>query len=182
MAASQAGGSLRKPYRGMARLARQDVARPHHGADCAHGAAEQLQDIERQLLTSIGIFRAEARAATSQTQTQPETPPGPAPQPAATSGTEGAQENWLIGTRTSATPHADPTRRHKPEGIMRVGEAIRFRWQDVDFTRGQLHVGNRGDTKNRRPRVVDFNSALRAHLQAMHRRRDRRWPGAPARW
>lgn len=49
----------------------------------------------------------------------------------------------------------------------REQEALRLRWADVDFERGQLTIGAAGDTKNRTARVVDFNPKLRAHLLDM---------------
>jgi integrase len=52
----------------------------------------------------------------------------------------------------------------------RRNEALRLRWQDVDFDQEQLHIGSDGDTKNSETRTVDFNAKLKAHLQAMHKR------------
>ena len=52
----------------------------------------------------------------------------------------------------------------------RRNEALRVRWQDVDFDNEQLHVGSDGDTKNSETRSVDFNAKLKAHLQSMHKR------------
>jgi integrase len=59
----------------------------------------------------------------------------------------------------------------------RRNEALALRWHDVDFEAGQLIVGAAGDTKNRTPRVIDFNSRLKLHLFEMHRRRapDSQW-------
>jgi integrase len=55
---------------------------------------------------------------------------------------------------------------------VREQEALRLRWTDVDFQRGQLTIGADGDTKNSKARRVDFNEALRRHLQDMARTRD----------
>jgi integrase len=52
----------------------------------------------------------------------------------------------------------------------REKEALRTRWQDVDFERGQVVIGAEGETKNRSARVVDFNPQLRAHLLEMRER------------
>ena len=54
----------------------------------------------------------------------------------------------------------------------RRDETLRLRWSDVDWQRRQLWVGADGLAKNHEARVVDFNSALRAHLEAMHSRRE----------
>jgi integrase len=42
----------------------------------------------------------------------------------------------------------------------------------VDWQRQQLWVGANGLAKNHEARVVDFNPALAAHLEAMHNRQD----------
>jgi integrase len=52
----------------------------------------------------------------------------------------------------------------------RRNEALRMRWDDVDFTNEQLTIGAAGDTKNSKPRTVDFNSKLRAQLLDMQKR------------
>ena len=59
----------------------------------------------------------------------------------------------------------------------RRNEALRLRWADVDFERGQLTIGADGLAKNHESRVVDFNSTLEAHLRDMHARRapDSQW-------
>jgi integrase len=59
----------------------------------------------------------------------------------------------------------------------RRNEALELRWQDVDFEREQLTIGASGDTKNQTHRTVNFNSKLKAHLEAMHKRRapDSQW-------
>jgi integrase len=59
----------------------------------------------------------------------------------------------------------------------RRNEALRLRWQDVDFEREQLTIGAEGDAKNSKPRVVDFNPKLAAHLRDMETRRapDSQW-------
>jgi integrase len=54
----------------------------------------------------------------------------------------------------------------------RRDETLRLRWSDVDWQRQQLWVGADGLAKNHEARVVDFNSALGAHLEAMHNRRE----------
>jgi integrase len=53
----------------------------------------------------------------------------------------------------------------------RIAETLRLRWSDVSFAQRQIAVGSDGLAKNRKPRVVDFNAPLEAHLQDMHRRR-----------
>lgn len=53
----------------------------------------------------------------------------------------------------------------------RRNEALRLRWADVDFERGQLTIGADGLAKNGESRVVDFNTKLEEHLHAMHGRR-----------
>ena len=53
----------------------------------------------------------------------------------------------------------------------RRNEALSLRWHDVDFQAEQLTIGALGDTKNRTPRVVDFNPKLKLHLLDMRRRR-----------
>jgi integrase len=59
----------------------------------------------------------------------------------------------------------------------RRNEALELRWQDVDFEREQLTIGASGNTKNQTHRTVNFNSELKAHLEAMHKRRapDSNW-------
>ena len=54
----------------------------------------------------------------------------------------------------------------------RRDETLRLRWSDVDWQRQKLWVGADGLAKNHEARVVDFNSALGAHLEAMHNRRE----------
>ncbi|MBE7501653.1 MAG: tyrosine-type recombinase/integrase [Verrucomicrobiales bacterium] len=50
-------------------------------------------------------------------------------------------------------------------------EALSVRWQDVDFDRGHVTIGAEGESKNRRPRAVDLNPQLEAHLRDMAIRR-----------
>lgn len=59
----------------------------------------------------------------------------------------------------------------------RRNEALRLRWEDVDFDKNQLHIGSDGDTKNNEARTVDFNPKLKAHLLAMQTRKapDSKW-------
>ena len=59
----------------------------------------------------------------------------------------------------------------------RRSEALRVRWQDVDFERGHVTIGAEGDAKNREARHVDLNPKLEAHLKGMHKRRqpDSQW-------
>lgn len=59
----------------------------------------------------------------------------------------------------------------------REKEALLVRWADVDFESGHLVVGASGGTKNRRPRIIDLNRCLEAHLREMHSRRapDSQW-------
>ena len=53
----------------------------------------------------------------------------------------------------------------------RRNEALRLRWADVDFERGQLTIGADGLAKNYESRTVDFYPKLEAHLKSMHARR-----------
>jgi len=60
----------------------------------------------------------------------------------------------------------------------REQEALRVRWDDVDFERNKfVCIGADADTKNREARHVDFNPALEAHLRDMWQRRapDLQW-------
>jgi integrase len=50
-------------------------------------------------------------------------------------------------------------------------EALRLRWEDVDFENGVLHIGRDGNAKNREARTVDLNPELAAHLRDMQARR-----------
>ena len=52
----------------------------------------------------------------------------------------------------------------------REKEALRVRWEDVDFERGLVTIGADGDSKNRQARHVDFNQKLEAHLREMKKR------------
>jgi integrase len=53
----------------------------------------------------------------------------------------------------------------------REQEAIKLRWEDVDFDRHLLTIGADADTKNREARRVDLNPELEAHLREMQKRR-----------
>jgi integrase len=53
----------------------------------------------------------------------------------------------------------------------RIAETLRLRWSDVDFKQKQITIGSDGLAKNRKHRVVDFNTPLAAHLLAMLQRR-----------
>ena len=53
----------------------------------------------------------------------------------------------------------------------RMSEALRLRWADVNFERGQITIGSDGLSKNGESRVVDFYSKLETHLQEMLARR-----------
>jgi integrase len=59
----------------------------------------------------------------------------------------------------------------------RRNEALMVRWQDVDFDRGHVTIGARGDSKSRQARHVDFNARLEVHLKEMFGRRqpDSQW-------
>jgi integrase len=59
----------------------------------------------------------------------------------------------------------------------RLSEALSLRWSDVDWQNRQLTIGADGEVKNRKWRVVDFNSELEAHLKDMFKRRvpDSEW-------
>jgi len=53
----------------------------------------------------------------------------------------------------------------------RRSEALRVRWDDVDFKRGHVVIAPEGDSKNRQPRHLDLNPKLEAHLKQMSTRR-----------
>jgi len=53
----------------------------------------------------------------------------------------------------------------------RISETLRLKWSDVDFKQNQITIGSDGLAKNRKHRVVDFNSALEKHLKDMQKRK-----------
>jgi len=53
---------------------------------------------------------------------------------------------------------------------MREQEALRLRWDDVDFEVRQIHIGRDGQTKNHQARTLEFNVQLEALLVAMRHR------------
>jgi integrase len=53
----------------------------------------------------------------------------------------------------------------------RMTETLHLKWSDVNWERKQLTIGSDGETKNGKPRRVDFNPHLETHLQAMLTRR-----------
>src|SRR5204863_5427010 len=59
----------------------------------------------------------------------------------------------------------------------RRDETLRLKWADVDFERKQLTIGADGSNKKHKPRVMDFNPELEAHLLDMDKRRapDTQW-------
>jgi integrase len=59
----------------------------------------------------------------------------------------------------------------------RCNEALRVKWSDVDLPGKLLCIGADGSSKNSKPRYVDLNADLEAHLQDMHSRRapDTEW-------
>lgn len=59
----------------------------------------------------------------------------------------------------------------------REQEALRIRWEDVNFSGKLLTIGSDGDTKNREARHMDLNPALEGPLRDMHSRRapDSKW-------
>jgi len=71
-----------------------------------------------------------------------------------------------IGTSKNGRQLADYLRFLQYSGARR-SEALRVRWQDVDFERGYVIIGAEGDAKNREARHVDFNPKLEAHLKDM---------------
>ncbi len=62
-------------------------------------------------------------------------------------------------------------------GGSRRSETLRLKWSDVDWQRKQLTIGSDGLAKNHKPRVLDFNPSLEAHLHQMFDRRapDSEW-------
>jgi integrase len=50
----------------------------------------------------------------------------------------------------------------------RKEEALRVRWEDVDFDRRQVTIGAAGDAKGGHHRTVDFTPELAAFLHEMH--------------
>lgn len=59
----------------------------------------------------------------------------------------------------------------------RRDETLRLAWNDVDWDGQKLIIGSDGLAKNHKPRCVDFNPALEAHLKEMKSRRapDTEW-------
>jgi integrase len=59
----------------------------------------------------------------------------------------------------------------------RRNETLRLKWSDINWERRQLTIGADGMAKNRKARVVDFNTELESHLKAMATRRapDSQW-------
>src|SRR5207248_4583316 len=53
----------------------------------------------------------------------------------------------------------------------REKEALRVRWEDVDFKHERVTIGSDGQTKNWESRTIEFNPHLRALLHEMRRRR-----------
>lgn len=80
------------------------------------------------------------------------------------------------GTTKNATEFSDYIRFMTFSGA-RMKEALRVRWEDVEFERAQVTIGATGDTKNRTARTVDFNPQLASLLADMHKRKapDSQW-------
>jgi len=53
----------------------------------------------------------------------------------------------------------------------RMAETLRLRWCHVDWGNEQLVIGADGLSKGKKPRTVDFNDNLAAHLKEMHSHR-----------
>jgi integrase len=53
----------------------------------------------------------------------------------------------------------------------REAEALRVRWEDVDFKQKQVCIGWDGDSKNHKARYVNMSHELETHLRDMQRRR-----------
>ncbi|MDL5055258.1 site-specific integrase [Oscillatoria laete-virens NRMC-F 0139] len=53
----------------------------------------------------------------------------------------------------------------------REQEALRLKWDDIDFRGRRIHIGKDGLTKNREARTVEFNPQLEDHLKDMFSRR-----------
>lgn len=53
----------------------------------------------------------------------------------------------------------------------RRNATLALKWSDVDFERGQLHIGSDGGTKGWKYRTVDMSDALGVHLRDMFKRR-----------
>jgi integrase len=80
------------------------------------------------------------------------------------------------GTKKNAVQFADYIRFLQYSGA-REQEALRVRWDDVNFDQKQVAVGAEGDYKNAEFRHVDFSPALESHLRDMLTRRapDSQW-------
>jgi integrase len=50
----------------------------------------------------------------------------------------------------------------------REQEALRVRWDDVDFTKGRVHIGSDAQSKNAEPRYMDFTPELELLMREMH--------------
>jgi integrase len=50
----------------------------------------------------------------------------------------------------------------------REQEALRVRWEDVDFTTGRVHIGSDAQSKNAEPRYMDFTPELESLMREMH--------------
>jgi integrase len=59
----------------------------------------------------------------------------------------------------------------------RISETLRLKWSDADFKQNQITIGSDGLAKNRKHRVVDFNTTLEDHLKDMQSRKqpDSNW-------
>lgn len=53
----------------------------------------------------------------------------------------------------------------------REKEALSLRWSDVDWNRGIVTIGARGESKNRKPRHLPLNPTLESFLQELQTRR-----------
>jgi integrase len=92
-----------------------------------------------------------------------------------------------FGTRTDEEGKAVPVTKNAQEFVdyirllsltgAREQEAIKIRWDDLNFDLKLITIGADADTKNRECRHVDFNPDLEEHLKEMQSRRapDSKW-------
>jgi integrase len=94
----------------------------------------------------------------------------------ATSETRENEKGETVPVTQNAEQFADYIRFLQFTGA-REREALRVKWEDVDFDGERVTIGADGDTKNHKGRTVDFNPKLSALLTGMRKRRapDSQW-------